>query len=93
MTAEWQSLGIWDAYQRDFAERFATKPRLVRPSPLGFEHYYDAHVGQKGKGLPGGVRPRSALVLLGELRHRVVGQQGRLAGGGKHVLDRALMLG
>ena len=49
MTAEWQSLGIWDAYRRDFAERFATKPHLVRPSPLGFEHYYDTHVGQKAK--------------------------------------------
>ena len=49
MTAEWQSLGIWEAYQRDFAERFATKPHLVRPSPLGFEHYYDTHVGQKAK--------------------------------------------
>ena len=49
MTAEWQSLGIWDAYKRDFAERFATKPHLVRPSPLGFEHYYDTHVGQKAK--------------------------------------------
>ena len=36
MTAEWQSLGIWNAYQRDFAERFATKPHLVRPSPLAF---------------------------------------------------------
>ena len=49
MTAEWESLGIWDAYKRDFAERFATKPHLVRPSPLGFEHYYDTHVGQKAK--------------------------------------------
>ena len=49
MTAEWESLGIWDAYQRDFAERFATRPHLVRPSPLGFEHYYDTHVGQKAK--------------------------------------------
>ena len=49
MTAEWQSLGIWDAYRRDFAERFASKPHLVRPSPLGFEHYYDTHVGQKAK--------------------------------------------
>ena len=49
MTAEWESLGIWDAYQRDLAERFASKPHLVRPSPLGFEHYYDTHVGQKAK--------------------------------------------
>ena len=49
MTAEWEALGIWDAYQRDFAERFATKPHLVRPSPLGHEHYYDTHVGQRAK--------------------------------------------
>ena len=49
MTAEWESLGLWDAYRRDFDDRFATRPHLVRPSPLGFEHYYDTHVGQKAK--------------------------------------------
>ena len=54
MTAEWESLGIWDAYQRDFAERFATKPHLllVRPCPLGFStllHYYDTQFAQKAK--------------------------------------------
>ena len=68
MTAEWQSLGIWDAYRRDFAERFASKPHLVRPSPAGLRTLLRHPRRPEGKGLPGGLRSRSALVLLGQLR-------------------------
>lgn len=49
MTALWEEKGLWDAYQRDFAERFTTKPHLVRPSTLPLEYYYDVYVGQQAK--------------------------------------------
>ncbi len=49
MTAEWERLGIWEAYQKDFEERYSNKPYVVRPSTLGFEHYYDTYVGRKAK--------------------------------------------
>ncbi|MEM7028290.1 MAG: sulfatase-like hydrolase/transferase [Chloroflexota bacterium] len=49
MTAQWDSLGLWDAYKADFDERFATKPHLVRPSTLPLEQYSDVYVGQKAK--------------------------------------------
>jgi arylsulfatase len=49
MTAEWEKLGIWGAYQKDFEERYSNKPYLVRPSTLGFEQYYDTYVGRKAK--------------------------------------------
>jgi choline-sulfatase len=45
MTASWQEKGVWDAYRRDFEERFAETPYLVRPSPLPIEDYYDVYVG------------------------------------------------
>jgi choline-sulfatase len=49
MTAEWAKLGIWEAYKKDLAERYSNKPYVVRPSTLGFEHYYDTYVGRKAK--------------------------------------------
>ena len=49
MTAEWEKLGIWKTYKKDLEERYANKPHLVRPSTLGFEHYYDTYVGRKAK--------------------------------------------
>ena len=47
MTAEWDRLGIWDAYRDDYDERFSNVAHVVRPSTLGPEHYYDTYVGQK----------------------------------------------
>lgn len=47
MTEIWQRLGLWDAYRRDFEERFANKPWIAKPSPLGLEHYYDSYVGRR----------------------------------------------
>lgn len=47
MTELWRRAGLWEPYRRDFEERFATKPYLVRPSPLGQGHYYDTYVGQR----------------------------------------------
>lgn len=49
MTARWQEKGLWDAYKADFAERFATKPHLVRPSTLPLAEYADVYVGQQAK--------------------------------------------
>jgi choline-sulfatase len=47
MTEGWQRRGLWEAYRRDFEERFATKPWIARPSPLGAEQYYDTYVGRR----------------------------------------------
>ena len=47
MTATWQAAGVWEAYRADYEERFRDKPHMVRPSPLGLEHYADAYVGQR----------------------------------------------
>lgn len=49
MTAEWATLGIWDAYKHDLVERYSNKPYVVRPSTLGFDNYYDTYVGRKAK--------------------------------------------
>jgi choline-sulfatase len=49
MTAEWDRLGIWEAYRDDYAERFSNVAHVVRPSTLGLEHYYDTYVGQQCK--------------------------------------------
>jgi arylsulfatase len=46
MTQAWQENDLWESYQRDFSERFATRPHLVRPSSLPIEHYYDVYVGR-----------------------------------------------
>ena len=47
MTDAWEAAGVWEAYQNDYAERFAVRPQMVRPSPLGLDLYYDTWVGQQ----------------------------------------------
>jgi choline-sulfatase len=47
MTMAWERAGLWEAYRRDVGDRFATKPHVVRPSPLGYDHYYDTYVGRQ----------------------------------------------
>jgi choline-sulfatase len=47
MTESWQRFGLWEAYRQDFEERFADKPWIAKPSPLGLEHYYDTYVGRR----------------------------------------------
>jgi choline-sulfatase len=49
MTSEWESRGLWEAYRQDYAERFSTKPHLVRPSTLPLEWYADTYVGRQAK--------------------------------------------
>ena len=49
MTALWEKKGLLDAYREDFAERFANKPHVVRPSVLPLEDYADVYVGQQAK--------------------------------------------
>ncbi|MBT4977500.1 MAG: sulfatase-like hydrolase/transferase [Gemmatimonadetes bacterium] len=49
MTAAWQAAGVWDAYRADYEERFRDKPHMVRPSPLGLQHYADVYVGQQAR--------------------------------------------
>jgi choline-sulfatase len=47
MTDLWQKKGQWQAYQEDYADRFATKPYVVRPSALPLEDYADCYVGRR----------------------------------------------
>ena len=49
MTARWEEKGLLEAYRADFAERFANKPHVARPSVLPLEEYADVYVGQKAK--------------------------------------------
>lgn len=49
MTAEWEHKGLLDAYREDYAERFANKPHVARPSTLPLEDYADVYVGQQAK--------------------------------------------
>jgi choline-sulfatase len=49
MTARWEARGLWEPYKRDYAERFANKPWVVRPSVLPLEDYADVYVGQQAK--------------------------------------------
>lgn len=49
MTARWQEKGLLEAYRADYADRFATKPHVVRPSTLPLEEYADVYVGQQAK--------------------------------------------
>ena len=46
MIDQWEQAGLLQAYRDDYAERFRADPTLVRPSPLGVEHYYDTYVGE-----------------------------------------------
>lgn len=47
MTARWQELALWNAYQEDYGERFSNKPYVVRPSTLPLEEYADVYVGRQ----------------------------------------------
>ncbi len=49
LTARWEALGLWNAYRADVKDRFATKPHVVRPTPLPLDEYYDVYVGRKAK--------------------------------------------
>ena len=49
MTADWEAKGLLEAYREDYAERFANKPHVVRPSVLPLEDYIDVYVGQQAK--------------------------------------------
>ena len=49
MTARWQQKGLWEAYREDYAERFANKPHVARPSVLPLGEYADVYVGQQAK--------------------------------------------
>ena len=49
MTAGWKDRGLLEAYRADFAERYARKPHMVRPSALPLEEYADVYVGQRAK--------------------------------------------
>jgi arylsulfatase len=49
MTASWEAKGLLKAYQADYAERFANKPWVARPSVLPLEDYADVYVGQQAK--------------------------------------------
>ncbi len=49
MTARWEEKGLLEAYRTDYADRFATKPHVVRPSTLPLEEYADVYVGQQAK--------------------------------------------
>lgn len=49
MTARWQARGLWQAYQQDMEDRFASKPHVARPSPLPLEEYADVYVGQQAR--------------------------------------------
>lgn len=49
MTARWEEKGLLEAYRADFADRFATKPHVARPSVLPLEEYADVYVGQQAK--------------------------------------------
>ena len=47
MTEWWKTEGVYDDFRTDLLERKADCPWVVRPSPLGFDHYYDRYVGEK----------------------------------------------
>ena len=49
MTEMWEEKGLWKAYQKDYNDRFKTKPHLVRPTAVGLENDADVYVGQQAK--------------------------------------------
>ena len=49
LTERWKSRGLWEAYQEDYRDRYATSPHVVRPSVLPLEEYADVYVGQQSK--------------------------------------------
>ena len=49
LTDRWKAAGVFEAHREDHRDRMATKPWVVRPSPLPLEHYPDVYVGQQAK--------------------------------------------
>ena len=49
MTQEWQEKGLWEAYKRDYADRYSAKPHVARPSVLPLADYADVYVGRKAR--------------------------------------------
>lgn len=49
MTAQWREKGLLQRYREDYAERFANKPHVARPSVLPLADYADVYVGQQAK--------------------------------------------
>lgn len=49
MTARWQEKGLWEAYQKDYEDRFSNIPWVVRPSTLPLEEYADTYVGERAR--------------------------------------------
>jgi arylsulfatase len=47
MTDLWEREGHWQAYIDDYAERFAHKPHIAKPSTLPLELYADSYIGQR----------------------------------------------
>lgn len=47
LTELWEKAGVYDAYKQDLAERYQTKPWMVRPSPLPFDLYPDVYVARQ----------------------------------------------
>ena len=47
MTDRWERLGLMEAFRSDLDDRFASRPWMVRPSPLPFEEYPDVYVGRR----------------------------------------------
>lgn len=46
LTDLWDREGVHDAYRKDVAERYRNEPWVVRPSPVGFDLYYDTYVAR-----------------------------------------------
>jgi choline-sulfatase len=47
MTERWQELGFLEKYRKDYQDRFATRPHIVRPAALPLEHYADVYVADR----------------------------------------------
>jgi arylsulfatase len=47
LTARWEQLGLWEAYRADLAERKASWPPLIRPTPLPLDQYPDVYIGTR----------------------------------------------
>jgi arylsulfatase len=47
LTDLWEDAGVYGAYKRDLKDRYATKPWVVRPSPVPLDLYADVYVGRQ----------------------------------------------
>jgi len=47
LTTHWNEQGIWEDFRTDYADRFANKEYLVRPSPLPLSDYYDVYIAKQ----------------------------------------------